>query len=46
MAICAMQYASMEEGIGFRYENPILIGKRGCEPLSKHPLVVKEIFQA
>lgn len=44
MVICAMQYASMEEGIGFRYENPILIGKNGCEPLSKHPLLIEEII--
>lgn len=44
MVICAMQYASLEEGIGFRYENPILIGKRGCEPLSKYPLLIEEIL--
>lgn len=38
--ICAMQYACPEEDIGFRYENPIVIGKDGCEALSKFPLAV------
>ena len=38
--ICAMQYACPEEDIGFRYENPIVIGKDGCEELSKFPLAV------
>ena len=38
--ICAMQYACPEESIGFRYENPIVIGKDGCEALSKFPLAV------
>ncbi len=38
--ICAMQYACPEEAIGFRYENPIVIGAEGCEPLSKFPLAV------
>ena len=38
--ICAMQYACPEENIGFRYENPIVIGPEGCEPLSKFPLSV------
>jgi len=41
--ICAMQYACPEENIGFRYENPILITKDGCEPLSKFPLGIEEI---
>lgn len=41
--ICAMQYACPEDGIGFRYENPILIGKTGCEELSKYPLSVDVI---
>jgi Xaa-Pro aminopeptidase len=41
--ICAMQYACPEEGIGFRYENPILITESGCEPLSKYPLGIEEI---
>jgi Xaa-Pro aminopeptidase len=41
--ICAMQYACPEEGIGFRYENPILITETGCEPLSKYPLGIEEI---
>jgi Xaa-Pro aminopeptidase len=43
LIICAMQYACPDENIGFRYENPILIGKKGCEPLSRYPLGVEEI---
>lgn len=43
LLICAMQYAAPDEGVGFRYENPILIGKDGCEPLSKYPLAIEEI---
>ena len=43
LIICAMQYACPEEQIGFRYENPILIGADGCEPLSRFPLSVDEI---
>jgi len=41
--ICAMQYACPEEAIGFRYENPIVIGKDGCEALSRFPLAIEEI---
>ncbi len=41
--ICAMQYACPEEDIGFRYENPILIQKGGCEFMSKYPLAVEVI---
>ncbi len=41
--ICAMQYACQEEGIGFRYENPIVIHEDHCEPLSKFPLAIEEI---
>lgn len=41
--ICAMQYACPEENIGFRYENPIVIQKDGCEELSKFPLGVEEL---
>ena len=41
--ICAMQYACPEEDIGFRYENPILIKKDGCEYMSKYPLAVEVI---
>lgn len=41
--ICAMQYACPEENIGFRYENPILIQKGGCEFMSKYPLAVEVI---
>ena len=44
MVICAMQYACPEEDIGFRYENPIVIGKDGCEELSKYPLGIDEIL--
>lgn len=43
MVICAMQYACPAEGIGFRYENPILIQKDGCEYMSKYPLAIEEI---
>jgi len=41
--ICALQYACPEDGIGFRYENPIVLSKNGCEALSKFPLSVDEI---
>ena len=41
--ICALQYACPDEGIGFRYENPIVLGQHGCEALSKFPLSVDEI---
>jgi hypothetical protein len=41
--ICALQYACPEENIGFRYENPIVLGANGCEELSKFPLRVDEI---
>jgi len=40
MLICAMQYACPEEGVGFRYENPILITTRGCEAMSRFPLSI------
>jgi Xaa-Pro aminopeptidase len=43
LLICAMQYAAPSEGIGFRYENPILILKNGCEYMSKYPLAIEEI---
>ena len=43
LLICAMQYACPEEGIGFRYEAPIVIGKDGCENLVKTPLAVVEV---
>ncbi len=43
LLICAMQYACPEEGIGFRYENPIVIHKENCEPLSKFPLSIDVI---
>ena len=43
MVILAMQYAAQEDDIGFRYENPILITKDGCELTSKYPLAIEEI---
>jgi Xaa-Pro aminopeptidase len=43
LLICAMQYACPEENIGFRYENPIVILKGGCDHLSKYPLGIEEI---
>lgn len=43
LLICAMQYAAPDEGVGFRYENPILLSEKGCEPLSKYPLAIEEI---
>ncbi|AEV30467.1 Xaa-Pro aminopeptidase [Sphaerochaeta pleomorpha str. Grapes] len=43
LLICAMQYAAPDQGVGFRYENPILIGTKGCETLSKFPLAIEEI---
>ena len=43
MVILAMQYAAREEDIGFRYENPIVIQKDGCELTSKYPLAIEEI---
>jgi len=43
MLICAMQYACPEENIGFRYENPILIAEKGCEPMSRFPLGVEVV---
>jgi Xaa-Pro aminopeptidase len=44
LLICAMQYACPEEGIGFRYENPIVVHEDHCEPLSVFPLTVDEIY--
>ena len=41
--ICAIQYACPEDQIGFRYENPIVLGEDRCEELSKYPLRVDEI---
>jgi Xaa-Pro aminopeptidase len=43
LLICAMQYACPAEGIGFRYENPIVIHDDHCEPLSVFPLTIDEI---
>jgi len=44
LLICAMQYAAPDEGIAFRYENPILIGTGSSEVLSKYPLGIEEIL--
>ena len=44
MLICALQYACPKDQIGFRYENPIIIEKDGCEILSKYPFGVEEIL--
>ncbi len=41
--ICAMQYACPDDHVGFRYENPIVIGKDGCEALSRYPLGVEVV---
>jgi len=43
MLICAMQYACSDDGIGFRYEAPIVIKKDGIELMPKHPLEIIEI---
>ena len=43
LLICAMQYAAPADGVGFRYENPILLGVDSCEPLSRYPLAIEEI---
>ena len=43
LLICAMQYACPEEGIGFRYENPIVLYEDHCEPLSMFPLSIDEV---
>ncbi|HNY65336.1 MAG TPA: M24 family metallopeptidase [Deltaproteobacteria bacterium] len=43
IVICALQYACPQEGIGFRYENPTLILKDSCEPMSKYPLGVEVV---
>jgi Xaa-Pro aminopeptidase len=42
MIICAMQYMSPEDGVGFRYEAPIIFTSKGCEVLAKTPLEVTE----
>jgi len=38
-----MQYACPEENVGFRYENPIVIGTAGCDEMSKYPLGIEVI---
>jgi Xaa-Pro aminopeptidase len=43
IVICAVQYACPQEDIGLRYENPTLILKDGCEPMSQYPLGVEVI---
>jgi Xaa-Pro aminopeptidase len=43
MVIAAMQYVCTEDDIGFRYENPVVLHKDGCELMSNFPLAVEEI---
>lgn len=43
MVICAMQYTCPDEGIGFRYEAPIVIRENSCELLAKFPLRILEV---
>jgi Xaa-Pro aminopeptidase len=43
MVIAAMQYVCTEDQIGFRYENPIVLRRDDCEPMSKYPLGIEEI---
>ena len=43
LVICALLYACPDEGIGFRYENPMLILEDGNEVLSQYPLAIEEI---
>jgi Xaa-Pro aminopeptidase len=43
VVIWAAQYFCTEDGIGFRYENPTIIHKDGCEPTGKLPLEVTVI---
>jgi Xaa-Pro aminopeptidase len=43
LLICAMQYACPGEGIGFRYENPVVLHPDRCEPLSVFPLTIDEV---
>ena len=43
MVIAAMQYVCLEDEIGFRYENPILIQDDGCELMSTFPFGIEEI---
>ncbi len=43
MVIAAMQYVCAQDQIGFRYENPVVLRKDGCEVMSKFPLAIEEI---
>ena len=43
MVIAAMQYVCPQDQIGFRYENPVVLRKDGCEVMSKFPLAIEEI---
>lgn len=43
MLICAMQYASPDDKVGFRYENVIRINRDDCEWMSKTALAIEEI---
>ena len=43
MVVAAMQYVCPEDDIGFRYENPVVLRREGCEVMSKFPLAIEEI---
>ena len=43
MVIAAMQYVCVEDDIGFRYENPLVLHANGCEAMSKFPLAIEEV---
>ena len=43
MVVAAMQYVCTEDDIGFRYENPVVVRRDGCEAMSKFPLAIEEI---
>jgi Xaa-Pro aminopeptidase len=43
LVIAALQYVCPQDEIGFRYENPVLLGAGGCETMSKFPLAIEEI---
>jgi Xaa-Pro aminopeptidase len=43
MVVAAMQYVCTEDDIGFRYENPVVLYRDGCEVMSQFPLAIEEI---
>jgi Xaa-Pro aminopeptidase len=43
MVVAALQYVCVEDEIGFRYENAVLLRHDGCEVMSKFPLAIEEI---